>query len=82
MLSIDQDFHQLLGAVFFSVFDLNAAYFQIPLSPSSRRVSVFYTTFGLFEFNRLPMGISVCSGSLTDVVDEVFADMNWTYVFN
>jgi len=56
MPSIDQAFEQFGGAVRFSVLDLNSAY-QIHLSEES--ITAFCTPFGLFEFNKLPMGISV-----------------------
>ena len=59
MPNVEQAFEQFAGAVVFSVFDLNSAYFQIPLTARSRRVTAFCTPFGLFEFNRLPVGISV-----------------------
>jgi len=51
MPNIDQAFEQLGGAVVLSVFDLNSAYYQIPLSASSRRFTAFCTPFGLYEFN-------------------------------
>jgi len=82
MPPIDQAFDQFSDAVIFSVFDFNSAYFQIPLTPRSRRFTAFCTSFGLFEFNRLPMGISLGSQSLNRVVDELFADMKGRYVFN
>jgi len=72
MPSVEQAFEQFAGAVIFSVLDFNSAYFQVPLTPRSRRVTVFCTPFGLFEFNRLPMGISVGSQGLTRSVDELF----------
>ena len=62
--TIDQTFEQFNGAVVFSVLDLNSAYFQIPLSARSRRVTAFCTPFWLFEFNKLPMEISVGSQEL------------------
>jgi hypothetical protein len=80
MPSVEQAFEQFLGAVVFSIFDPNSAYFQIPLTTRSRRVTAFCATFGLFEFNRLPMGISVGSQGLTRVVDELFADVKGTFV--
>ena len=80
MPTVEQAFEQFAGAVVFSVFDLNSAYFQIPLPTRSRRVTAFCTPFGLFEFNRLPMGISVGTQSLTRVVDELFADLKGEYV--
>ena len=56
MPSVEQAFEQFSGAVIFSIFDLNSAYLQIPLTPRSRRVTAFCTHFGLFEFNRPPHG--------------------------
>jgi len=80
--TIDQTFEQLGGASVFSVLDLNSAYYQIPLSVQSRRVTAFCTPFGLFEFNKLPMGISVGSQGLIRVIDELFADLKGRWVFN
>ena len=82
MPSVEKAFKQFSGAVIFSIFDLKSAYFQIPLTASSRRVTAFCTRFGLFEFNRLPLGISVGSQGLTRVVDELFADVKGAFVFN
>jgi len=70
MLNIDQAFEQFWGAVRFSVLDLNLAYYQIPLSENSRWITAFFTPFGLFEFNKLPMGINVGCQGLSRVVDE------------
>jgi hypothetical protein len=82
MQTIDQAFDQFGGAVVFSVLDLNSAYFQIPLSNRSRQVTAFCTPFGLYEFNKLPMGISVGCQGLLRVIDELFADLKGEYVFN
>jgi hypothetical protein len=71
--TIGQAFEQFSGAVVFSVLDLNSAYFQIPLPPR--------TPFGLFEFNKLPMGISVSSQGLSRVMDELFTDLKNNFVF-
>jgi hypothetical protein len=82
MPTIEQAFEQFGGAVVFSVLGLNSAYYQIPLSQRNRRVTAFCTPFGLFEFNELPMGISVGCQGLSRVVDELFADLKGKYVFN
>jgi hypothetical protein len=66
----------------FSALVLNSAYYQIPVSERSRRVMAFCTPFGLFEYNKLPMGISVSFQGLIRVIDELFADLNGHYVFN
>jgi hypothetical protein len=80
--TIEQALEQFGGAAVFSVLDLNSAYFQIPLSSKSRRVTAFCTPFGLFEFNKLPMGISVGCQGLSRVIDELFADLKGKWVFN
>ena len=82
MPTIEQAFEQFGGAVVFSVLDLNSAYYQILLSHKSRRVTAFCTPFGLFEFNKLPMGISIGCQGLSRVIDELFADLKGQYVFN
>jgi len=59
MPTIEQAFAQFGGATLFTVLDLNSTYYQIPLSYKSGRVTAFCTPFGLYEFNKLPIGISV-----------------------
>jgi hypothetical protein len=82
MSTIDQALEQFGGTVIFSVLDLNSAYYQIPLSMNSQRITAFCTPFGLFEFNKLPMGISVGCQGLSRVFDELFADLKGQFVFN
>jgi hypothetical protein len=82
MPNIDQALEQFGGALVFSVVDLNSAYYHIPLSERSRRVTAFCTPFGLFEFHKLPMGISMSCQGLNRVIDELFADLKGRYVFN
>jgi len=38
--------------------------------------------FGLYEFNKLPMGISIGCQGLSRVVDNLFADLKGEYIFN
>ena len=52
--TIDQAFQQFNGSVVFSVLDLNSAYFQIPLSTHSRRVTAFCTPLGCLNSTSYP----------------------------
>jgi hypothetical protein len=56
-------------ATIFSLLDLNSAYYQIPLSTKSRKVTAFCTPFVLFEFPNCPWGLALgarcCRESLT-----------------
>ncbi|PNF27381.1 hypothetical protein B7P43_G17494, partial [Cryptotermes secundus] len=82
MPSVELAFSNFQGAKVFSILDLNSAYYQIPLSAKSRKVTAFSTPFGLFEFNKLPMGISVGCQILSRVVDSLFGDLKHRYVYN
>ncbi|KII60433.1 Retrovirus-related Pol polyprotein from transposon 17.6 [Thelohanellus kitauei] len=42
----------------FSKVDLSDAYFQIPLDEDAKKLLVIHTPFGLYQYNRLPFGIS------------------------
>jgi hypothetical protein len=79
---IEQAFQHFSGATVFSVLDLNSAYYQTPLTPQSRKITAFCTPFRLYEFNKLPMGISIGCQGLCRVVDNLFADLKGEYVFN
>ena len=66
----------------FSVLDLNSVYYQINLTPQSHRITAFCTPFGLYEFSKLPMEISIGCQGLNRVVDNLLADLKGKYVFN
>jgi hypothetical protein len=68
MPNVESAFAKFDKAKYFSVLDLNSAYYQIPLSAKSRKLTAFCTPFSLFEFNKLPMGISVGCQVLSRVV--------------
>ena len=55
---IDKLFASLAGGVVFSKLDLSHAYLQIPLDEASRCLVTISTHKGLFEYQRLPFGIS------------------------
>jgi hypothetical protein len=59
MPNVESAFANFDKAKYFSVLDLNSVYYQIPLSANSLKLTAFCTHFGLFEFNKLPMVISV-----------------------
>jgi hypothetical protein len=82
MPSVENAFANFGKATIFPVLDLNSAYYQIPLSAKSRKVTAFCTPFGLFEFTKLPMGISVGCQVLSRVVDTLFGDLKHQYVYN
>jgi hypothetical protein len=82
MPNIQCAFANFSKAKIFSVLDLNSAYYQIPLSAKSRKATAFCTPFGLYEFTKLPMGISVGCQVLSRVVDSLFGDLKHRFVYN
>jgi hypothetical protein len=80
MPSLEHAFANFHGAKVFSILDLNSAYYQIPLSAKSRKA--FCTKFGLYQFTKLSMGISVGCQVLLRVVDSLFGDLKHKYVYN
>ena len=55
--NIDYMLGQISGSKYFSKLDLNSAYWQLPLSEDSKKLTCFITPFGRFIFNRLPFGL-------------------------
>jgi hypothetical protein len=82
MPSLEHAFAKFQGAKVFSILDLNSAYYLIPLSAKSRKATAFCTPVGLFEFTKLPMGISVGCQVLSRVIDSLFGDLKYKYVYN
>jgi hypothetical protein len=78
--SVEHAFANFQRAKVFSILDLNSAYHQIPLSAKSHKVTAFCTPFGLPEFTKLPMGISIGCQVLSRVVDSLFGDLKLSYV--
>ena len=78
--NLESAFQHFSGARVFSVLDLNSAYYQVPITSQRRRVTAFCTPFGLFEFEKLPMGISVVCQGLSRVVDSLFSALKGKYV--
>jgi hypothetical protein len=63
------------------VLELNSVYYQISLSAKSRKLTAFCTPFGLFEFNKLPIGIGVGCQVLSRVIDTLFGDLKYRFVY-
>ena len=55
---VDELFASLAGGHYFSKLDLSNAYLQIELEEESKKLITINTPKGLFQYNRLPFGIS------------------------
>ena len=75
-------FHWFSKARYFTTLDLNSAYYQIPLSENCRKYTAFATDWNLYEFCRVPFGIAVGAQVLTRLLDKIFSDIKFNFVFN
>lgn len=68
---IEDLFAGLAGGTVFSKLDLSKAYLQIPLDEEAQAVAVINTHKGLYQFNRLPYGVSSALGIFQRVMESV-----------
>ena len=59
---IQDIFDSLVGTTVFSSIDLRSGYFQIPVAPESVPFTAFVTPTGLYEFLRMPFGVTNAPG--------------------
>lgn len=70
------------GARYFTTLDLNQAYNQIPLEEKSKQVTAFTTDWNLYEFNRVPFGLATGAAVLSQLMDMVFSDVKFRFVYH
>ncbi len=66
--------------VWFSKLDANSAYWQIPVHPDSKEKTAFRTRRGLFEFNKLPFGLSNSPSTFCRAMSLVLRGLDWKIV--
>ena len=71
---VDNTLAQLTGATVFSKIDANSGFWQIPLDPSSKKLTTFITPFGRYHFNRLPFGIASAPEHFQRQMETILSD--------
>ena len=79
--NIDQILLSMGANDYFSSIDLFSGYYQIPMKPSSSEKTAFSTSCGHFEFVVMPMGISNAPSAFQRVMDEIFRDLDFVFVY-
>ncbi|KAI8517499.1 hypothetical protein Bbelb_035160 [Branchiostoma belcheri] len=73
---IEESLSALQGAAIFSTLDLASGYWQVAVDEEDKEKTAFSTQFGLFEFNRLPFGLSGAPASFQRLMQHCLGDQN------
>ena len=75
---------RLTGSTVFSTLDLQCGYWQMPVNPDNRAKTAFCPGpgMGLFEFTRMPFGLTGAPSSFQRLMDKLFRDLPYvtTYI--
>ncbi|MCO5584054.1 hypothetical protein L7F22_037976 [Adiantum nelumboides] len=72
---VDDLLDQLGKSRYFTSLDLASGYWQIPLSPADAHKIAFRTSTGLYEFVRMPFGLSDAGSTFQRTANTIFSDL-------
>lgn len=78
---VDDLFAAMSGGKYFTKLDLSHAYQQLLLDDESRKYTTINTTKGLFEYTRLPFGISSAPAIFQRAMDSLLQDLPGVVVY-
>lgn len=80
---IEDALRALKGAKYFCSIDLAHGFYQLPVAEEDKIKTAFRPgTGGLYEFNRMPMGLCNAPGTFMRLMDIVFGDQNFRTILN
>lgn len=77
----DSIFASMVDSSWFCTLDLTQAYQQLKLSPRSKEYLTINTPFGLFQYAKLPYGVSAAPSIFQSVIDKIIAGIPRTRAF-
>ena len=77
---IQESFDALVGAQFFSTLDLASGYHQIAMHPDDQHKTAFVTPMGLFEYTRMPMGLSSAPATFQRLMQSTMSDFIFQFL--
>ncbi|CAN2387656.1 Reverse transcriptase (RNA-dependent DNA polymerase) [Pristimantis euphronides] len=77
---IEESLSALSQAKYFSTLDLASGYWQVPVAGGDKAKTAFILPMGLFEFNRMPFGLSNAPGTFQRLMEHCLGDLNFESV--
>ncbi|XP_038072003.1 uncharacterized protein LOC119740694 [Patiria miniata] len=71
---IEESLQALGGAKFFTVLDLTSGYYQVAMHPDDIEKTAFTVPFGLFEYTRMPFGLSNAPATFQRLMQRCLGD--------
>ena len=71
---IDESFDAMRGSKWFTTLDLASGYHQIAMDESDQEKTAFVTPMGLYEFTRMPFGLSGSPATFQRLMQRCFGD--------
>lgn len=78
---IDDILDQLKDAQYFSTLDLASGYHQVLVDPQDRQKTAFSTSFGHFEFKRMPFGLKGAPATFQRLMNQVLLGLQGIQCF-
>ena len=73
----DECIDTLAGSKWFCSFDLNKAYWQVPIAEEDKPKTAFADRSGLYEFNVMPMGLCNSAPTFERLMNTVLVGLQW-----
>lgn len=76
LTTIEDSLDALTGVKWFSTLDLASGYNQVPVSEADKHKTAFCTSFGLFEFKRMPFALCNAPSTFQRLMVRIFGDQS------
>ena len=77
---IEESFNALAGSKYFTTLDLASGYHQIAMDPKDQDKTAFTTPFGLFEYTRMPFGLTGAPATFQRLMNGVMSDFLFNFL--